>query len=349
MSQQQEASSSQGRESTGAQPLSPGGQPAPRTTPAARPQQDRDARERERRVVPGRFRFTDLRQVQVVRHVLAHPSSQRELIHKELVYLHRRLKAYRSLRLELKRVGPDNIMQYAAQRNFEQPIQDFIDTLRIPLESLPDPVALRGLWPDPFRRLEEQWDRTYINEFPEVMVPRDTSSPMWSDFFTPYSRHFLACPTEEVAALRNWRPIPYVCTFPPSRSPLDVIMHALEIMHGWRDHSHITSRDVSPGAAPAAPSPRPPSPPRSAPHVSPPHTRGREQQRQPPAGVRSASAAVIPLLEQRDQDIVALQRAAHDRLREAQADERAARRWAGNRKKRQTEAPKTQAPSGKEK
>ncbi|KAL8445283.1 hypothetical protein Emed_005751 [Eimeria media] len=261
MSQQQEASPSQGRETTGVQPLSPGGQPAPRTTPPARPQPDRAARERERRVVPGRFRFTDLRQVQVVRHVLAHPSSQRELIHKELVYLHRRLKAYRALRLELKRVGPDNIVQYAAQRNFEEPSAFFIDTLHIPLQGLPDPVTLRGLWPDPFLRLEEQWDRTYINEFPEVMVLRDTSSPMWNDFLTPYARHFLACPTEAIEALRHWRPIPYVCEFASSMSPLDVIMHALEIMH-------------------------------------------------------------------------ALQLAAHDRLREAQVDERAARRWARSVEKR---------------
>ncbi|KAL8441296.1 hypothetical protein Emed_007579 [Eimeria media] len=226
------------------QPLLPGGQPAARTGHAARVQLDRTAREREHRAVPGRFRFTDLRQVQVVRHVLAHPASQRELIHKELVYLHRRLRAYRSLRLEFKKVGPDNITQYALQRNFEAAAQIFIDTLAIPLQSLPDPVTLRGLWPDPLIRLEEQGDPTYINEFPEVLVLRDMSNPLWNDFLTPYSRQFLACPSPEIAALRNWRPIPYVCTFSLSSPPLDDIAALQLAVHDRLRGAQVDDRAV---------------------------------------------------------------------------------------------------------
>ncbi|KAL8443899.1 hypothetical protein Emed_006516 [Eimeria media] len=326
MSQQEQSGASQPQDSvTGEQP-SPRDQPARRRARAVRTPEERAAREGERRVVPGRFRFTDLRQAQVVRHVLSNPASQRELIHKELVYLHRRLKAYRSLRLELKRVGRDNIAQYADQRNYNQPTSVFADTLAIPLQSLPDPGVLRGMWPDPFIHLEEQWDLIYISEFPEVMVLRDTTSPLWLDFLTPYSRHFLACPTEAIAALRNWEPISYECNFRSSMSPLDVILHALEIMHGWRDHSNITSREVSPPAVPSGPPTRPPSPPRNVPPPSPPHTRGREQQRQALPQVRSLTA--VGFLERRAHDIATLQLAAQERLREAQVDDRAARRWA---------------------
>ncbi|KAL8440865.1 hypothetical protein Emag_007663 [Eimeria magna] len=46
------------------------------------------------RVIPGHFHPADVRRVAEAKRVLENPQTQAELAHKELVYLHRGLKAY---------------------------------------------------------------------------------------------------------------------------------------------------------------------------------------------------------------------------------------------------------------
>lgn len=55
------------------------------------------------------------------------------------------------------------------------------------------------LWPEPFRQLSEEWDEIYLAEFPEVVdEPARPGSKKWRGFYSPFSRDFVAYPTDVI-------------------------------------------------------------------------------------------------------------------------------------------------------
>ncbi|KAL8454773.1 hypothetical protein Emed_000084 [Eimeria media] len=85
------------------------------------------------RLVPGHFHPTDARRVAEAKRILSNPQSQAEPVHKELIYLHRRHKAYRALRVELWRLGTRRSRLGKSQRR-ETPPPQVLQAMRGPLE-----------------------------------------------------------------------------------------------------------------------------------------------------------------------------------------------------------------------
>ncbi|KAL8429153.1 hypothetical protein ACSSS7_006757 [Eimeria intestinalis] len=121
------------------------------TTPKVRERQRAEPVEaRAPGLVIGKFKASDLKDIWNAKKRLAKPKTQDALSHKETIYLHKRLKAFKGVRNEAWKVADEGAAGgFSLRREY-----------------------LGYIWPSSFAKLEKQWDSIYIAEFPEV-----TSTP----------------------------------------------------------------------------------------------------------------------------------------------------------------------------
>ncbi|KAL8440482.1 hypothetical protein Emag_007879 [Eimeria magna] len=98
------------------------------------------------RVIPGHFHTADVRRVAEAKRVLENPQTQAELAHKDLVYLHRRLKAYRGVRADIWRIGSRRA-RLPKSRLWAAPPLELVEAFRGTAERFPSPQRLFELWP----------------------------------------------------------------------------------------------------------------------------------------------------------------------------------------------------------
>ncbi|KAL8440845.1 hypothetical protein Emag_007683 [Eimeria magna] len=157
------------------------------------------------RVIQGHFHPADVRRVAEAKRVLENPQTQAELAHKELVYLHRRLKAYRGVRADIWRIGSRRT-RLPKSRLWAAPPLQLVEAFRGTAERFPSPQRLFELWPAQFERVDQSWDQIYAQEFPEVVDRHHWGWPSWEGFLTAYSREFLARPSPHVLSQKMLTP-----------------------------------------------------------------------------------------------------------------------------------------------
>ncbi|KAL8431225.1 hypothetical protein ACSSS7_005424 [Eimeria intestinalis] len=55
---------------------------------------------------------------------------------------------------------------------------------------------MHKVWPGAFHTTDEPWELGYATNFPEAICGRHWARPSWEDYLTPYSRGYLAAPSE---------------------------------------------------------------------------------------------------------------------------------------------------------
>ncbi|KAL8440846.1 hypothetical protein Emag_007684 [Eimeria magna] len=136
--------------------------------PASEQTSPKRKREEGSRVIQGHFHPADVRTVAEAKRVLENSQTQAELAHKELVYLHRRLKAYRGVRADIWRIGSRRT-RLPKSRLWAAPLLELVEAFRGTAERFPTPQRLFELWPAQFERVDQSWDQICAQEFPEVV------------------------------------------------------------------------------------------------------------------------------------------------------------------------------------
>ena len=132
-----------------------------------------------------------------------------ELRLKEAVYLARRRQAYADLRDDIWKIGGSAIKQVADKRGWgriPQALSRLVhDCRRNRKDNRASVKEVWDLWPAPFEQLAEEWDEIYLAEFPEVVDrPERPGSTRWRNFYSPFTRDFIARPPPKVQQIMRW-------------------------------------------------------------------------------------------------------------------------------------------------
>ncbi|KAL8441756.1 hypothetical protein Emed_007500 [Eimeria media] len=183
-------------------------------------------------IQPGHFRMSDLKFVTEAKKVLADPQTQAILRHKELIYLHRRLNALCAVRTDMWKVLRRR-MKPPAGEAWASPPPELVEAAKKGYQEFPSAEKLCEAWPAPFRKAGRTWDLTYVTEFPEVIFGRHWGRPSWNEFLTPFSRDFLAAPSEAMQQEKKWEPRPNYRRFVPHTGNMVVdVKEAIKALGG---------------------------------------------------------------------------------------------------------------------
>ncbi|KAL8441298.1 hypothetical protein Emag_007297 [Eimeria magna] len=201
-----------------------GAPPAPTpSTPVARKRQRAEPAE------PRIVKFVDIKNA---KKKLAKPQTQEALQHKESIYLHRRLKAYRGARKEVWKVAK-GLLRLPVERGWTPPPESLVAKMKGQVEDSPAVEEIWDEWPSPFAKLERQWDDIYLAEFPDVTAAPRWGTPSWASFLTAFSRQFIARPSARVSKIRGWKDIQeYEPEIQPDPNPVRIISAALQALDG---------------------------------------------------------------------------------------------------------------------
>ncbi|KAL8442558.1 hypothetical protein Emag_006359 [Eimeria magna] len=178
------------------------------STPVARKRQRAEPAEpRIVKFVVGKFRPSDLKDIKNAKKRLAKPQTQEALQHKEIIYLHRRLKAYKGARKEVWKV-PRGLLRLPVERGWTPPPESLVAKMKGHVEDSPALEEIWDEWPSPFAKLERQWDDIYLADFPEVTAAPRWGTPSWTSFLIAFSTQFIARPSARVREVRGWKEIP---------------------------------------------------------------------------------------------------------------------------------------------
>ncbi|KAL8440825.1 hypothetical protein Emag_007700 [Eimeria magna] len=151
------------------------------------------------------FRPSDLKHIKSAKKRFAKPQTQEALQHKEIIYLHRRLKAYKGARKEVWRAARKEVWKVArgvlrlpVERGWTQPPESLVAKMERQVEDSPAP----------FRETAKAGDDIYLAEFPEVTAAPRWGTPSRTSFLTASSRQFIARPSARVREVRGWKEIP---------------------------------------------------------------------------------------------------------------------------------------------
>ncbi|KAL8441267.1 hypothetical protein Emag_007320 [Eimeria magna] len=206
--------------------------PTPSAPAARKRQQAEPAEPRIVKFVVGNFRPSDLKDIKNAKKKLAKPQTQEALQHKEIIYLHRRLKAYRGARKEVWKVAK-GLLRLPVERGWTPPPESLVAKTKGQVEDSPAVEEIWDEWPSFFAKLERQWDDIYLAEFPEVTAAPRWGTPSWTSFLTAFSRQFIARPSARVREIRGWKEIPeYEPEIQPDPNPVKFISAALQALGG---------------------------------------------------------------------------------------------------------------------
>ncbi|KAL8442583.1 hypothetical protein Emag_006340 [Eimeria magna] len=193
-------------------------QPTTPSTPVARKRQRAEPAEpRIVKFVVGKFRPSDLTDIKNAKKRLAKPQTQEALQHKEIIYLLRRLKAYRGARKKVWKVAR-GLLRLPVERGGTQPPESFVAKMKGQVEDSPAVEEIWDEWSSPFAKLET--------------APR-WGTPSWTSFLTAFSRQFIARHSARVREVRGWREIPeYEPEIQPDPNPVRFIFSALQALGG---------------------------------------------------------------------------------------------------------------------
>ncbi|KAL8440651.1 hypothetical protein Emag_007850 [Eimeria magna] len=149
------------------QQSSPAAVPPAPTPVAWKRQRTEPAEPRIIKFVVGKFRPSDLKDIKNARKKQAKPQTQESLQHKEIRYLHRRLKAYRGARKEVWKVAK-GLLRLPVERGWTPPPESLVARMKGQVEDSPAVEEICDEWPSPFAKLERQWDDIYLAEFPTI-------------------------------------------------------------------------------------------------------------------------------------------------------------------------------------
>ncbi|KAL8426797.1 hypothetical protein Efla_003391 [Eimeria flavescens] len=190
----------------------------------------------------------------------------------ELVYLLRRLMAYRALRGDMWRVL---FLGARLSAVWDAPPEELRDLSMCELDDFLTVEQLRTLWPAPFERLERLWDGTYSNELPEVVGAQQWGQPSWTDFLR------ITRATPDLPARAHAGAVPddvgtgYTPTVSESHTPVDRLHIYLARMGVLEEATPAATSATpsAPSAVPPAPAPAAPAaPPAPLTAPPPPHT-----------------------------------------------------------------------------
>ncbi|KAL8440646.1 hypothetical protein Emag_007855 [Eimeria magna] len=186
--------------------------PTPSTPVARKRQRAEPAEPRIVKFVLGRFRPSGLKDIKNAKKKLAKPQTQEALQHKEIVYLHRRLEAYRGAKKEVWKVAK-GLLRLPVERGWTPPPESLVAKMKGQVEDSP--------------AVEEIW------EFPEVTAAPRWGTPSWTSFLTAFSRQVIARPSARVREIRGWKEIPeYEAEIQPDPNPVRFISAALQALDG---------------------------------------------------------------------------------------------------------------------
>ncbi|KAL8441265.1 hypothetical protein Emag_007321 [Eimeria magna] len=206
--------------------------PAPSAPAARKRERAEPAEPRIVKFVVGKFRPSDLKDIKNAKKKLAKPQTQKALQHREIIYLHRRLKAYRGARKEVWKVAK-GLLRLPVERGWTPPPESLVARMKGQVEDSPAVEEIWDEWPSPFAKLERQWDDIYLAEFPEVTAAPRWGTPSWTSFLTAFSRQFIARPSARVREIRGWKEIPeYEPEIQPDPNPVRFISAALQALGG---------------------------------------------------------------------------------------------------------------------
>ncbi|KAL8443859.1 hypothetical protein Emag_005761 [Eimeria magna] len=171
--------------------------------------------------VVGKFRPSYLKDIKNAKKRLAKPQTQEALQHEEIIYLHRRLKAYKGARKEVWKVAR-GLLRLPVERGWPPPPESLVAKMKGQVEDSPAVEEIWDEWPSPFAKLERQWDDIYLAEFPEVTVAPRWATSSWTSFLTAFLRQFIARPSGRVPDVRGGKEIPeYEPEIQPDQNPED--------------------------------------------------------------------------------------------------------------------------------
>ncbi|KAL8441242.1 hypothetical protein Emag_007338 [Eimeria magna] len=201
------------------------------------------------RFVVGKFRPSDLKDIKNAKKRLAKPQTQEALQHKEIIYLHRRLKAYKGARKEVWNVAR-GLLRLPVERGWTPLPESLVAKMKGQVEDSPAVGEMWDEWPSPFAKLERHWDDVYLAEFPEVTAAPRWETPSWTSFLTAFSRQFIARPSARVREVRGWKKIPeYEPEIQPDPNPALGGLLAPRARHEEEDSDGVVE------ARPALPTP----------------------------------------------------------------------------------------------
>ncbi|KAL8440867.1 hypothetical protein Emed_007643 [Eimeria media] len=211
-------------------------------------QQQKEGEEKSSKIRLGRFQPSDIKHVGEAKRVLRNPATQEILKHKELLYLHRRLKAYRALRGDMWRIGSGRAKQPKG-REWTSPPPELAGAFKGTLEEFPEPSKLFDIWKFPFTKVDRTWDLIFLEEFPEVVEREHWGKPTWKEYLTSYSRDFVAAPSCHVKEIKRWEPkAGYELEIPNSGNTVKHVQDAIKALGGtWEEGQ------ASPSAAASTP------------------------------------------------------------------------------------------------
>ncbi|KAL8441123.1 hypothetical protein Emag_007431 [Eimeria magna] len=156
--------------------------------------------------VVGKFRPSDLKDIKNAKKRLAKPQTQEALQHKETIYLHKQLKAYKGAREEVWKVA-GGLLRLPVERGWTPPRESLVAKMKGHVEDSP---AVKEVWAAP------RW-----------------GTPSWTSFLTSFSRQFIAQPSARVRGVRSWKEIPeYEPEIQPDPNPVGFISSALQGLGG---------------------------------------------------------------------------------------------------------------------
>ncbi|KAL8441470.1 hypothetical protein Emag_007140 [Eimeria magna] len=182
-------------------------------------------------------------------HHNAVPTTHQEALqHKEIIYLHRRLKAYKGAKKEVWKVAK-GLVRLPVERGWTPPPGSLVAKMKGQVEDSPA-EEIWDEWPSPFAKLERQWDDIYLADFPEVTATPRWGTPSWTSFLTAFSRQFIARPSARVREVRGWKEIPeYEPEIQPDPNPALGALLAPRARHDEEDSDEVVE------ARPALPTP----------------------------------------------------------------------------------------------
>ncbi|KAL8441043.1 hypothetical protein Emag_007504 [Eimeria magna] len=170
---------------------------APAATPsspvARKRQRTEPAEPRIMKFVVGKLRPLDLKDMKNAKKRLAKSQAQEALQHKEIIYLHRPLKAHKGGRKEVLKVAK-GFLSLPVGRGWTQPPESLVAKRKGQAEDSPAVEEIWDEWSSPFAKLERQRDDIYVAEFPEATAAPRWGTHSWTSFLTAFSRHSLSDP-----------------------------------------------------------------------------------------------------------------------------------------------------------
>ncbi|KAL8440883.1 hypothetical protein Emed_007642 [Eimeria media] len=203
-------------------------------------QQQKETEEKASRIRLGKFQPSDIKHVGEAKRILRNPATQEILKHKELLYLHRRLKAYRALRGDMWRIGSGRA-KLPKGREWTPPPPELATAFKRTLEEFPEPSRLFEIWSSPFQKVDRTWDLIFLEEFPEVVGREHWEKSTWKEYLTPYSRDFLAAPSCHVKEIKHWEPkAGYEPEIPNSGNTVKYIQDAIKALGGNLEEGQLS-------------------------------------------------------------------------------------------------------------